>query len=127
MRKFLFVVGILALPAAAVVGAWLGMIPISAKAVPGKWETAFARLALDEAAARHAPYLTNPIAPTKENLRAGVKLFKGDCAGCHGDPNSPVTNGDASGLYPNPQVFAHKPPTKPDYQWFWIIRGGVRY
>jgi mono/diheme cytochrome c family protein len=129
MRKFLlgFVVGILVLPVAAWAGAWLGMFPISAKAVPGKWETVFAHLALDEAAARHAPRLTNPVAPTEENLMAGVKLFKGDCAGCHGDPNSPVTERDASGLYPNPQVFAHHPPSKPDYELFWIIKGGVRY
>ncbi len=29
--------------------------------------------------------------------------------------------------YPSPPVFALHPPRKPDYQLFWIIKGGVRY
>ncbi len=129
MRKFLlgFVVGILAIPVGAFGAAWMGWLPINAKATPSAMEKAFMHLALDRAAARRAPHLANPIAPTEENLMAGMKLFKGDCAGCHGDPNNAARR-EANGiLYPSPPVFALHPPSKPDYQLFWIIKGGVRY
>jgi|SRR5580692_286674 mono/diheme cytochrome c family protein len=126
MRKFLlgFVVGILALPVVALGAAWLGMLPTNANATPSRLEKAFAHLALDAAAARHAPHLGNPIPPTEENLMAGMKLFKNDCAGCHGDPNTASDSDADSNLYPSPPPFALHPPRKPDYQLFWIVQGG---
>jgi mono/diheme cytochrome c family protein len=129
MRKFLlgFVVGILTLPAGAFAVAWLGCLPINANASPSGLEKAFMHLALDSAAARRAPHLTNPIAPTEENLMAGMKLFKGDCAGCHGDAKNAAKRETQNFLYPSPPVFALHSPRKPDYQLFWIIKGGVRY
>jgi len=129
MRKFLlgFVVGILMIPAGAFAAAWFGWLPTSAKAKPSALENAFMHLALDHAAARRAPHLANPVVPTEENLMAGVKLFKGDCAGCHGDPNNAAKYEAENSLYPSPPVFALHPPRKPDYQLFWIIKGGVRY
>jgi len=68
------------------------------------------------AAARRAPHLANPIAPTEENLMAGVKLFKGDCAGCHGDPNNATKRETENFLYPSPPVFALHPRRKPNYR-----------
>jgi len=76
------------LPVIALVVAWLGLMPVNANVHPPHWESAFAHFAIDRAAAHRAPHLTNPVAPTEENLMAGVKMFKGDCAGCHGDPNT---------------------------------------
>ena len=129
MRKFLlgFVVGILALPAGAFAAAWLGWLPTDANASPSALERTFAHLALDAVAARRAPHVMNPIAPTEENLMAGMKLFKDDCAGCHGDPNTATERDSDNTLYPSPPRFALHPPHKPDYQLFWIIKGGVRY
>jgi thiosulfate dehydrogenase len=129
MGKFLlgFVMGILAVPIVAFVAAGMGWLPTNANAEPSALEKAFAHLALDSAAARKAPHLTNPIPPTEENLMAGMKLFKGDCAGCHGDPNNGAKREAENFLYPSPPVFALHPPSKPDYQLFWIIKGGVRY
>jgi mono/diheme cytochrome c family protein len=129
MRKFLFgfVVGILTLPIAVLVAAGLGLLPTNANATPSWLEKAFAHLALDAAAARRAPHLTNPIPPTEENLMAGMKLFKNDCAGCHGDPNSASDSEIDNNLYPSPPPFALHPPSKPDYQLFWIVQRGVRY
>jgi len=129
MRKFLlgFLLGTLTIPAGLIAAAWLGRLPTNANAKPSAAEAAFMHLALDHAAARLAPRLTNPVAPTEENLMAGVKVFKGDCAGCHGDPNSALKREAEGILYPSPPVFALHPPHKPDYQLFWIIKGGVRY
>lgn len=129
MRRFGagFIVGILALPLALLIAARSGLLPVTSKASASRVEATLAHLALDASAARQAPHLANPIAPTEENLMAGVKLFKGDCAGCHGTPNSAQENEKDEVLYPNPPQFALHPPTKPDYQLFWIVSGGVRY
>src|SRR5690349_3441275 len=129
MGKFLlgFVMGLLAVPIVVFAAAWMGWLPTNANAEPSAMEKAFAHLALDSAAARKAPHLTNPIGPTEENLMAGMKLFKGDCAGCHGDPSNAAKRETENFLYRSPPVFALHPPSKPDYQLFWIIKGGVRY
>src|SRR5258708_38808529 len=115
MRKFLlgFVAGILAIPVGAFVAAWMGWLPINANAKPSPLEKAFMHLALDRAAARRAPHLANPIAPTEENLMAGDKLFKGDLAGCHGDPSKAAKRQTNVILYPIPPVSAASRSEKP--------------
>jgi thiosulfate dehydrogenase len=129
MRKFLlgFLMGVLALPLAILIIAKAGLLSINANTAPGRLESAFAHMALDASAARQAPQIPNPIAPTEENLMAGMKLFKGDCAGCHGTPNSAGANEKDPTLYPPSTQFVLHPSNKPDYQLFWIARGGVRY
>jgi mono/diheme cytochrome c family protein len=122
-----FAVGVLLLPVALLIAAWLGLLPVGANAWPPRWETAFAHMALDAAAARQAPHVVNPIAPTEANLMAGLNLFEGDCAGCHGTPQSAKSNELKPMLYPNPPQFALHHPKKPDYQLAWIALHGVRY
>src|ERR1700740_412782 len=94
MSKFLlgFLAGAFALPLAILVIARLGLLPVNANTSPTRWESAFAHMALDASAAHQAPKLSNPIAPSEDNLMAGVKLFKNDCAGCHGTPNTAAAN-----------------------------------
>lgn len=129
MKNFVlgFFVGILMIPVGALAAAWMGWLPVGANARPGRLETGFTHLALNRAVARNAPKLSNPIAPTEENLMAGMKIFKDDCAGCHGDPNDAAKREAEGILYPSPPVFALHPPRKPDYQLFWIVKNGVRY
>jgi thiosulfate dehydrogenase len=129
MAKFLlgFLGGVLALPLAILLVARLGLLPIHANTSPGRWESAFAHMALNASARRHAPHASNPIVPTEENLMAGMRLFKNDCAGCHGTPDTASKNEADVILYPNAPQFALHPPSKPDYQLFWIVKGGVRY
>jgi mono/diheme cytochrome c family protein len=127
MRKFLwgFVAGILLLPLTALAGAWLGLLPTTANSAPPAWERAIARTALDSAAARNAPHLVNPVAPTDENLLAGMKIYRNACSGCHGDASQSSDYG--ASFYPNVPQFASDPPRNPDWQLFWIVRNGVRY
>ena len=129
MRRFAygFLCGILTLPLLAVAVARLGLLSINANTTPARIEAWFAHMALDASAARHAPHLVDPIAPTEANLLAGMRMFKNDCAGCHGTPNTARGNETNVVLYPNAPQFALHPPRKPAYQLFWIIRGGVRY
>jgi thiosulfate dehydrogenase len=127
MRWFLvgLVAGVAALPALILVGGWCGLLPTTANVAAPAWETAFAHRALDAAARRRAPHLQNPVAPTEANLRVGMKLFKDDCAGCHGLPDAHI--GAAVYLYPDPPYFARHPPTEPDWQLYWFVKYGVRY
>jgi thiosulfate dehydrogenase len=127
MRTFLlgFLLGLLTLPLLAFAIAWYGLFSVHASASPSFLESSLAQLALSRAAARRAPHLQNPIPPTEENLMAGVKLFKNDCAGCHGTPYTPVQRPPI--LYPDAPNFALAPPDKPDYQLFWLVKGGIRY
>jgi mono/diheme cytochrome c family protein len=122
-----FVLGLLALPVAVITVARLGLLPVNANTSPSRVEASFAHMALDASAARRAPHLPDPIPPTEENLMAGLKLFKNDCAGCHGTPNTASENEANAILYPSAPQFALHPPCKPDYQLFWIVKGGVRY
>src|SRR6516165_4961631 len=129
MAKFLLglLTGVLVLPLAILTVARLGLLPIRANTSPSGWESTLANMALSASAARQAPPVPNPIAPTEENLMAGMKLFKDDCAGCHGTPYTAVENETNITLYPNGPQFALHPPRKPDYQLFWIAKGGIRY
>jgi len=129
MGKFLlgFLTGVLSLPVAVVIVARLGLLPINSNTSPSRWESAFAHMAVDASAARHAPRISNPIAPTEANLMAGMKLFKNDCSGCHGTPSTGTENETNVILYPNAPQFALHPPHKPESQLFWIVKGGVRY
>jgi len=127
MRKFGlgFVVGILTLPAAFLLLAWLGLFPALANVDPPGWEKALAQMTLNAYVSRHAPHLTNPITATDENLLAGMKIFKDACAGCHGDPSA--TSDYGASFYPHVPQFVVNPPHKPDWQLFWIVKNGVRY
>jgi mono/diheme cytochrome c family protein len=127
MRKVLtgWAIGLLTLPLLAVGVAWLGYWPSLANSNPPNWERAFAQMALNAYVKRHAPHTINPIAPTDENLLAGMKTFKDGCAGCHGQPSASSDYG--ASFYPNVPQFAKDPPRLPDWQLFWIVRNGVRY
>jgi mono/diheme cytochrome c family protein len=57
----------------------------------------------------------------------GMKLFKSDCAGCHGTPNTASENEANVILYPNAPQFVLHPPRKPEHQLFWIVKRGVRH
>jgi mono/diheme cytochrome c family protein len=129
MGKFLlgFLAGLLAWPVVIVAVAAFGLLPVRANTSPSQWESAVAHMALRASADRQAPHVRNPIAPTEENLMAGVKLFKDDCSGCHGTPNTAKENESNIVLYPNSPQFALHPPEKADYQLFWIVKGGIRY
>lgn len=125
MRQFILglVGGIIAFPIMVLLGGVLGLLPTGSAATPPTWETAFARRALHHAAALHARRLQNPVLPTDSALRAGMKFYRGQCAGCHGAPG----HEHVVGLYPEPPKFASHPPGLPDWQLYWIVKSGVRY
>jgi len=120
------VAGMFILPAGALVLAWLGVWSVDATATPPSWERAVARMAFNASVARHAPRTSNPLRPSAEVLLAGMKVYRDNCAGCHGGP-SRASEWGSTDFYPRVPQFARTPPRKPDWQLYRIVTRGVRY
>jgi thiosulfate dehydrogenase len=128
MRRFLLgiLVGLLGPVLAALLTARLGFFSVYATEEPPAWEVRLARMAVDASVARSAPQLRSPIGSSDAELLAGMKLYRNNCAGCHGDAGRPSPWG-TEGFYPRVPQFAQSPPGKPDWQLLWIVRHGIRY
>ncbi len=94
-----FLLGVVAGSALLILGIMLylrlGLAEVRADLQPSSLETKILTAAVHASIRRQAPEISNPIAPTDENLIAGGKLFSGNCSGCHGNPGSPENNGDS--------------------------------
>jgi len=131
MRGFLL--GVLATIVVALGGGYIilrnGLVPANADAEPGGLEIWAANTSLDATLDREAPKVPNPVAPTDDNLVAGIELFGRHCAICHG-----TAQGDASaspvakGLYPRPpQLATDGVEDDPEGFSFWKIKHGIRW
>jgi mono/diheme cytochrome c family protein len=128
MRKFIWglMIGSAAIPLVAALVFLLGWSPVDATSNPPLWENVLARRSLAASVARQAPRLSNPVAATSDNFRAGMKIYRDACAGCHGDSGKPSHWG-TTGFYPRVPQFDSEPPQRPDWELFWIVKHGVRY
>lgn len=104
----------------------LGFAPVATAARPMPFERKMAKLAL------HA-YLDKmqhpqPLVPADEgNLIAGAKVYKEQCATCHGlpgEPKSPV----AKGMFPSPPLLFEGVGVTDDEPWetYWKVENGIR-
>jgi mono/diheme cytochrome c family protein len=80
---------------------------------------------LNRAVAREAPHLTNPFPASSETLLEGLKIFRDNCAGCHGDGAQKSLWGATSFLPRVPQ-FGSEPSKRPDWEIHWIVTNGIR-
>src|SRR5207247_2269220 len=80
---------------------WIGSRGISAKAQPGRAETAITRTMRRLAIPRSAGNLTNPVAKSPEVLAEGMAHYADHCAACHANDGSGETE-LGLGLYPKP-------------------------
>ena len=104
----------------------LGFLPTAANVEPPHWERHLAMGAVDASMERHAPRVTNPLMPTDDNLKDGIKLYTMNCALCHGGlDRKPSTL--ANSFYPPPPNLISDPPDDPEWHVFYTIRTGVRY
>jgi thiosulfate dehydrogenase len=127
MSRFLLgaVAGVLALGALAVLLLAVGLFPVGANGAPPAWERWIAKRSLDASVGRQAQRRANPVAPSDAELLAGLKLYRSNCAGCHGEGKSPSSWG--AQFYPPVPQFGSQPPRKPDWQIAWIVENGLRY
>jgi thiosulfate dehydrogenase len=106
--------------------ALLGFMPTNADADPPRWEVQIANAALDASMEKHAPRLNNPVAPTDESLIEGIKIYRKNCALCHGDLDRQAATLSRS-LYPPAPNLITEPLDDPEWHVFYAIRTGVRY
>jgi thiosulfate dehydrogenase len=103
-----------------------GLVSANADQRPGKLETWAAKTSLRATIDRETAGMTSPIQPTAENLAAGVKLYSGNCAVCHGVASGPGTN-IARGFYQRaPQFGRHGVTDDPIEETYWKITHGIR-
>jgi mono/diheme cytochrome c family protein len=106
--------------------AMLGFFPTPANVEPPHLERRLSMSAMDASMERHAPRVNNPLTPTDENLKDGMKLYTMHCALCHGGlDRKPSTL--ATSFYPPPPNLISDPPDDPEWHVFYTIRTGVRY
>jgi len=121
-----FTLGIASIPLAVLLLAWLGQFEVSATDEPPAWEQALAERALDTALARDAKGLTPPRNDDEQSLLAGMKLYRNNCAGCHGDFNAPSSWGSRN-FYPRVPQFPEHPPDLSLPEMYVAIKYGIRY
>jgi|SRR6185312_554872 len=123
MRKFIlgFVLGLVAIPTVVFLMGWFGFLPVNAGGVEAPvWESRFGQMALMAYVRRHAPHVANPMPPNDDSVMADFKVFEDACAGCH-------DSGFGAMFYPRAPQFANVHPDLPDWQFFYLIKSGVRY
>jgi mono/diheme cytochrome c family protein len=119
-------IGIVVIVAILWATARIGLWPVNATATPPQFEAKLGQSVLQASLNRQAKGLTNPIQPTNDALLAGMKLFKTNCAGCHGEPGRPSQWG-TRGFYPRVPQFGDRPPALSAPQMFVAIKQGIRY
>lgn len=123
---FLTILLLVLIIGAALLAARMGWWPVAATDRPTQFEAALGESALNASLARQAATLSNPLQPSNEILLAGQKIFKMNCAGCHGTPGQPSQWGTQN-FYPRVPQFGDRPPTLTAPQMFVAIKYGIRY
>lgn len=100
-----------------------GLVEVRGDIPPSSWERALMFSAAHASVRRRAPEMPNPIAPTDENLIAGGKIYRNECAGCHGEPGKA---GNPNVLYPPIPQLAADGTTYTEAQIFFVAKHGVR-
>lgn len=120
---FILVTSIVLIAAALVIVLRHG---VSARSAPTRTEELVARTARHFAVPLSARRMSNPLAKTAENLRAGREHFADHCAVCHANDGSGKTEMGES-LYPKaPDMRGPQTQQLSDGEIFYIIRNGVR-
>lgn len=105
---------------------YLGLCPVNADAEPHWLETKIAHFALDSYVSKQAKELPqNPLKPTADVLIQGMKIFKNNCAGCHGSP-ADKEGAFGKAFYPKAPQFWRNGLNDDPREIFWITKHGIR-
>lgn len=109
------------------IGIAAGLLPANADIKPSKMERWAARTSLRATIAREAPKTSDPLALNDANLTAGIRIYAGNCAVCHGASDAAPTN-IARGLYQRPPQLARDGvEDDPEAETFWKVDHGIRF
>jgi thiosulfate dehydrogenase len=114
-------------PLGAYLFAWLGGIAMATSAKPLPFEQTFANAAL-RASVGDAAKLKDPLSLDEANMLAGVRLYRDDCAVCHGLPGHPKTAIAQGEFPPPPQLFDNREMVTDDPEGvtYWKVSHGIR-
>jgi thiosulfate dehydrogenase len=126
MGKFIagIVIGVIGVALGAFVYIHYGYINMRADQPIMSLERVYLGGAMDRYAGRYAPKANNPVEASDANLIDGIRLYKANCAVCHGLADNPVSH-VGQGLYPPAPQFLRDAPDMPQNQNFWIIKHGI--
>ena len=103
-----------------------GHAPVAVTAADMPFERTFARLGL-HAYLDKLPHPEPQVAADEKNLLAGTKVYKDNCAMCHGLPDAQKTK-IAQGMSPKPPQLFKGTGVTDDEPWesYWKVEGGIR-
>jgi len=103
-----------------------GRAPVAAKAPPMPFESKLAKLGL-HAYLEKLPHPEPQVPPDEANFLHGAKIYKEDCAFCHGLPGE-EKSAIAKGMYPAPPQLFHGTGVTDDEAWesYWKVENGIR-
>ncbi len=103
-----------------------GHAPVATSAPPIPFEKTFARVGL-HAYLDKLPHPQPQVPADEANLVAGAKVYKEQCAVCHGLPAEPKS-AVAQGMFPVPPQLFHGVGVTDDEAWesYWKVESGIR-
>jgi thiosulfate dehydrogenase len=103
-----------------------GRAPVATSAPPIPFERKLAGAAL-HAYLDRLPHPAPQVAADEANVVAGAKIYKEQCAVCHGLPNEPKS-AVAQGMYPAPPQLFKGVGVTDDEEWesYWKVENGIR-
>jgi mono/diheme cytochrome c family protein len=128
MGKFVFglIIGLVAIPLAVYFYFSTGTAPVATAAPPMPFEKTFARMALHARLDKEMPKSV-PVQADETSYTAGAKVYKDNCAVCHGLPGVPQT-AIAKGMFPKPPKLMEGTGVSDDPagETYWKVAGGIR-
>jgi thiosulfate dehydrogenase len=103
-----------------------GHAPVATKSPEVPFEHKFAHMALN-AYLDKLPHPNPPVPENEPSFLEGAKVYKEQCAVCHGLPGEPK-NAIASGMFPAPPQLFKGTGVTDDEAWetYWKVYGGIR-
>jgi thiosulfate dehydrogenase len=103
-----------------------GKAPVATKGPEMPFEHKLAHMSL-HAYLDKLPHPNSPVPADDTNLIEGAKVYKENCAVCHGLPDEPKT-AIADGMFPPPPQLFHGTGVTDDEAWetYWKVNGGIR-
>jgi thiosulfate dehydrogenase len=121
-----FLLGLAVVVAGALLYFGLGLAPVATSAPPIPFERQLAGMALHARISKEMPTQA-PIPANEANLLVGARIYREQCAVCHGlsgQPETPI----AKGMFPHPpQLFTgHGVTDDPAGETYWKASNGIR-
>ncbi|HUC53212.1 MAG TPA: c-type cytochrome [Candidatus Cybelea sp.] len=103
-----------------------GQAPVATSAAPIPFERTLARVGL-HAYLDKLPHPQPQVPADDANLISGAKVYKEQCAACHGLPDEPKST-ISKGMFPSPPLLFHGTGVTDDDAWesYWKVENGIR-